>query len=187
MKVIIEERVLTYEPQQLVAWRNGDKSMIPDFVDVPDIVRNQPRYRFVEMFALRWYHENEGWLGFADYELGGALLGSARRAAGREQLRRVVPTAALERLLDRRAGVRGAAGEPDLFLYKADGSFKFAEVKKRGDRLRQHQLRCIGELMAVLGCEVDIVYLCEAGRRRAPKRYEFDIGALLGSNLQASS
>jgi hypothetical protein len=42
MIIEIEERVLSYRPEQLRSWKASDKSIIPGFVEIPPIIRNQP-------------------------------------------------------------------------------------------------------------------------------------------------
>ena len=72
--------------------------------------------------------------------------------------------------------IRSGAGEPDLFLYRDDcPRFKFAEVKKGNDRLREPQLICIAQILAVLQCEVDIVYVREESKPYVPKKYRLDL------------
>lgn len=79
MIVEIRERVLTYLPSQLAQWIDGDKSLTPAFSEVPPILKNQPKYHFAEMLALRNYHEAEGWVGFAHYAIGPQYPQSQRR------------------------------------------------------------------------------------------------------------
>ncbi len=174
----LTETVLLYRAQQLVAWKNGDKSIIPNFVKVFPNIANQPERHFAEMLTLRHYHEQQGWKGFTSYALGEQYPHSARRIEGRAKVEELVPKHRLLRLRklrgsdhDRRFG----GGEPDLFLYKGDGSFKFVEVKKGRDQLREPQIRCIAQILGVLRCEVDILYVREELQQYTPKRYRFDL------------
>jgi hypothetical protein len=178
MLVEVRETVLVYQQAQLDAWKRGDKSLIPAFVDVPPIVTNQPRYLFGEMFALRHYYESGAWTGFKWYALGPQYPGSDRLKAGRAKVVEIIPANRLKRLGELRATSsvrRFGGGEPDLFLYKDVGRYKFVEVKKSTDRLRTPQLRCIAQIMRTLECDVDVVYLREAKHRYTPKLYEFDL------------
>jgi uncharacterized spore protein YtfJ len=74
----------------------------------------------------------------------------------------------------------GRAREPDLFLYKADKSFKFAEVKKGRDHLSESQFACIAQILDVLGCQVDIVSVLAEGKTSVPRTYQFDLSAHTG-------
>lgn len=180
----IQEMVLTFTKEQEHAWIHGDKSLMPPFLDIAPAVFNQPRYHFAEAFTLRSYHERDGWLGFHFYALGKQYPRSASRIAGRRKAEEIIPPAALQRLRDVRAadssGIRGR-GEPDLFLYKDDGSFMFAEVKKGADRLWPAQLRCISQILAILQCPVDIVHLTRENQRYVPKTYQLDLSPWLAS------
>ena len=187
MLATIDETVLVYDKRQLDAWKSGDKALIPQFVKIPAIVGNQPGYHFGEMYALRWYHEREGWLGFSSYALGSQYAGSERRAEGRAKAEEVIPRSRLMKLRRLRSGEHLGTGEPDLFLYKTDGSFKFVEVKKQRDRLSAAQLSCIAQILAVLKCPVDIAYLRERSQDYTAKRYVFDLKTMKGSRLPDSA
>ena len=170
---------------------HGDRSLMPIFVDPIVLLKNSPKRHFGEMFALRHYHEKEGWLGFASYALGDELPGSERRRAGRAKVEEIIPKHSLSRFQDQRAAGtdrRLGAGTPDLFLYDTRGRFKFVEVKKTTDSLRSAQFRCIAQIMKTLGCEVDLVYLREARQRYTPRTYLLDLdrcGAVRPSSNKA--
>ena len=184
MVIEIIERVLTYRPEQLAAWCSGDKSLTPEFAGIPAIVRNQPRYHFAETLTLRHYHESGGWIGFAHYALGPQFPRSQRRARGRMVAEEIIPRESLEHLRELRSDPAIASsgrGEPDLFLYKGPGIFRFVEVKKDGDRLRDAQRVCIAQIIAVLGCGVDVVRVHEAGRMYVPKTHKLELGGTTDS------
>ncbi|WP_338419961.1 VRR-NUC domain-containing protein [Vibrio furnissii] len=67
------------------------------------------------------------------------------------------------------------AGEPDLFLYKDDGSVLFVEVKKQSDRLSPSQLVCLAQIKSILNCDVGVAYLAEEKQVYQPKTYELNI------------
>lgn len=187
MIVEIEERILDYRQEQLEAWSQGDKRIAPGFVDLPPMVHNQPRYHFAEMLVLRHYHEAQGWKGFASYALGPQYPRSQRRLEGRLKAEEVIPKRGLELLRSLRLDPilkRGGAGEPDLFLYKETGEFRFIEVKKGGDRLREPQLTCIAQILDTLRCEVDIVYVRQEGQHYSPKEYRFDLANHTGRRAE---
>lgn len=119
---VFDEIVLTYGPDQLAAWKNGDKSLMPAFVEKRDIVTNQPSYWFGEAFVLHHFHRTEEWLGFPDYMLMPEVEPTiARHYRGRTMLEQVAPPLKLRALREeRRRSVDGRRGygEPDLFLYK---------------------------------------------------------------------
>ena len=124
----LPETVLTYKDDQLSAWIAGDKSLVPSFLTVPPAVLNQPSYHFGEAFTVRSYHERLGWLGFFLFALGTQFPGSRDRHEGRRKLAEIIPAAALQKFRSVRAEDPSCilgAGEPDLFLYKDDGSFMF--------------------------------------------------------------
>jgi hypothetical protein len=173
--VDIRETVLVYKREDYAAWVQGDKSLIPDFVPIPAIVWSQPRKHFGEAFALRHYHETYGWTGSWFYALGPQYPGSERRMEGRAAIERIIPAKLLRRFRDLRADEPRGSGEPDLFLYDAQGSFMFAEVKKQQDRIRRPQLRCIAEILSVFRCPVDIVYLREEHQQYTAKTYPFEL------------
>jgi hypothetical protein len=181
--VEIHEVVLTYAQAQLDAWLSGDRSLIPSFVEVGPKFANMPKFHFGEMLVLRHYHETAGWKGFAAYALGPQYPKSRRRISGRRKVEDIVPRTLLQRLRTLRsspAELRFGGGEPDLFLYSEDGQYKFVEVKKQRDRLSQAQLRCIAQIMRVLSCDVDIVYLRERRQPYKPKVYCFDLRSFTG-------
>jgi hypothetical protein len=183
MLVQLSERVLTYTNDQFNAWRNGDKSLIPDFVEDRSMIFNQPKYHFGEIFVLRYYYEAEGWLGFISYALGMQFPHSRNRAKGRAKVKEIIPAAKLDRLRRMRSHgqeARHGTGEPDLFLYRNTGEYKFVEVKKQTDRINLTQLKCMAQIVATLECAVEIVYLCEAGHRHTPKCYYLDLETFEG-------
>ena len=149
--ILIPETVLTYKSELLLAWRRGDRSLLPDFVSVPEAVENQPDYHFGEAYTLRHYHDTAGWKGLWFYTLGRQANTDAFRP-GNNLVEQMIPRGDLERLRMMRARdplTRNGGGEPDLFLYDDRGSFMFVEVKKRPDRLRPSQHRSIAQLLAV--------------------------------------
>jgi hypothetical protein len=174
----IKERVLSYREDQLEAWGKGDKSIAPPFFVIPPIYWNQPRYHFAETLVLRRYYDTEGWQGFTCYALGYQYPGSKRRKAGRQKVEEIIPSDRLRRLRALRSDphlVRSGAGEPDIFLYKHEGQFKFVEVKKGKDRLSAAQLICIAQILDILRCDVDIVYVAKELQLYTPKKYWFDL------------
>jgi len=181
----IHERVLPFRARQLEAWKKGNKSIAPPYFAVPPIVRNQPAYHFAETLALRHYYDTEGWQGFSSYALGAQYPNSERRAEGRRKVEKIIPSRALARLRSVRAAMQKTyrgAGEPDLFLFKENGLFKFVEVKKGADRMGPAQLECIAQILAILRCRVDIVYATDR-EGRVPKRYRFDLVRHTGERI----
>ncbi len=178
----VRETVLTYKDDQLRAWKAGDKSLAPPFLAVAPAVLNQPSYHFGEVFTLSSYYERHGWLGFLLYALGNQYPGSADRGEGRRKAEQIIPPDDLRRFRDvrmRDSSGRLGRGEPDLFLYKDDGSFMFVEVKKDRDRLSPAQLTCIAQIRGILRCPVDIVYLRRENQRYEAKTYTLDFAPWL--------
>jgi hypothetical protein len=176
----IEETVLTYRDEQLTAWKGGDKVLMPHFVEMRDIVKNQPSYHFGEAFVLNHYHRQDGWLGFMDYLLMPEVEPNiARHERGRKMLEKLVaPEKLLALRTERRNSVDGRKGygEPDLFLYKPTGEMMFVEVKKGGDTLKGNQLQCLAQIQKFLGCPTRIVYLQrESTRPRLGKVHSVEL------------
>lgn len=187
MIVEIPETVLTYTKREFDAWIEGDKSLIPPFVDVPSAVLNQPHYHFFEAFTLRHYHERFGWNGFWMYALGPQYPGSKARAVNRSKVEEIIPAVDLERFRRLQVAhplIKSGAGEPDLFLFKEDGTFMFIEVKKRSDRLRKQQMACIALVKAVFGCPIDIVYVREERETYRAKSHLFDLAPFLTASVE---
>ncbi|MBI4731165.1 MAG: VRR-NUC domain-containing protein [Chloroflexi bacterium] len=175
----IVEKVIYYPKEQLEAWKQGDKRLVPEFVNEEERkqIRNQPKYHFGEIFALRHY-QREGWLGCFSYALGDQYLRSQARKVGREKVKEIIPKGKLKKFLAISCETRNmkfGTGEPDLFLYKPNGEYKFVEVKKQTDKIRSAQRTCIAQILASLDCKVDIVFLCEEGHQHNPKTYAFDL------------
>jgi hypothetical protein len=179
---IITEVVLSYQAAVREKWNAGDKSLLPPFAERPPILFEQPHYHFGEALALRHYHMMLpfGWKGFSNYALGKQFPHSARRLKGRLKVEEVIPRKLLEHFRAVRSDVY--AGEPDLFLYRDDGSFMFVEVK-RSDRLGRAQMTCIAHILSIFKCEVDIVRVCDESRVPRPRSYQFDLGACTGERL----
>ena len=57
------------------------------------------------------------------------------------------------------AGRADGKGEPDLFLFRDDGSTMFIEVKRDRDVLSVEQVECLQQIHALLGSVVMVVYL----------------------------
>ncbi|WP_411992072.1 VRR-NUC domain-containing protein [Agarivorans sp. DSG3-1] len=171
MKTTISEIVFTYQKSLLEAWKEGDKSWIPDELFVPDEVFNQPHYHFGEYFTLSKFQEL-GWHGSAYYALGNWEPNNTKYDEGRALIAKYIDPKRLSVLKALREGL--LAGEPDLFLYKEDGSVLFVEVKKEKDRLSQAQLDCLSQIKSILNCDIGVVYLSEEEKDYNPKSYELD-------------
>lgn len=177
MIIELKEKVLTYKQTQLVAWKNGDKHLMPDFVEDRSFLETQPEYSFGEAFVLRSYNKGEGWKGFMSYALGKQYPKSKARLKGRLKVQELIPAEKLARFQALRGDERETnfgTGEPDLFLYRDTGECMFVEVKKQTDRLNSKQLKCLALIRGVLEIPVDIVYLCEETHKHIPKIYLLD-------------
>lgn len=172
MKLVLKETVLTYPNVLLDAWKEGDKSWIPDSLFVPNDVYNQPNYHFGEYYALAKYLEL-GWLGTAFYALGDWELNNDKYTQGRAMVVKHIDSIRLAMFKSLRQGL--TSGEPDLFLYKDDGSVLFVEVKKQTDRISKSQLICMEQIKSILACDVAVVYLAEENQEYKPKSYELNV------------
>lgn len=184
-KLLIEEEVLEYEQQQLDRWKSGDKSLIPDFLDIYSDYRNQPSNHFGEIFVLDYYYRHYGWKGFRFYALGtwepnNSKYDKSRKKIGelfsREQMLRFWAAREKE---DKISG----KGEPDLMLYNHEGDVLFIEVKKESDKIFDEQLRCLAQIKAILGADVKIVYLKEKQKSYKSKKYELDLVNFNGNKV----
>ena len=172
--LVVPEIVLPYPPALYEAWKAGDKSLIPGWVDVPAIVSNQPSYHFGEYFVLRHYADL-GWRGYVHFAIGTWEPSIEKYRSGREKVEDVFGPERLGRIRAVSSEVRDGKGEPDVFLYKDTGETLFLEVKKGSDRVAPAQLECLAQIHAVLGADVGVVYLREEGRVRRPKSYALPV------------
>lgn len=168
----IVETVFTYPNSLLIEWKKGKKEWIPETLFVPNDVFNQQNYHFGEYYALKKYMEL-GWKGTAFYALGDWELKNAKYTKGRELVSRYVDPIRLSMLKALRKGI--SKGEPDLMLFKEDGSLMFVEVKKQSDCVSKEQLICLAQIKSILGCEVAIAYLAEENRKYTAKKYELNV------------
>ncbi|MDF4415098.1 VRR-NUC domain-containing protein [Vibrio parahaemolyticus] len=172
MKFEIQETIFKYPKALLESWKNGEKSWIPETLFVPNDVLTQQNFHFGEYYALKKYMEL-GWQGTAFYALGDWELNNPNYTKGRELVNQYVDPIRLSMLKALRKGK--SKGEPDLMLYKEDGSLMFVEVKKQSDRVSTEQLVCLAQIKSILGCEVGITYLAEENRNYTAKTYELDV------------
>lgn len=172
MQFEVTETIFTYPNALLEAWKNGDKHWIPQSLLVPQDVYNQPNYHFGEYFALKQYLE-QGWQGTAFYALGDWEPNNEKYDHGRAMVAKYIDPIRLAMFKALRHGL--TAGEPDLFLYKDDGSVLFVEVKKQSDRLSPSQLVCLAQIKSILNCDVGVAYLAEEKQVYQPKTYELNI------------
>lgn len=168
----ILETVFTYPDSLLIEWKDGKKDWIPETLFVPNDVFTQQNFHFGEYYALKKYMQL-GWQGTAFYALGDWELNNPKYTEGRELVNRYVDPIRLSMLKALRKGI--SKGEPDLMLYKEDGSLMFVEVKKQSDRVSTEQLVCLAQIKSILGCEVGITYLAEEKRNYTAKTYELDV------------
>lgn len=172
MKFEIIETVFSYHHTLLENWKKGNKDWIPESLFVPPEVYNQPSYHFGEYYALKQYLDM-GWQGTAFYALGDWEPGNPKYDQGRAIVAKYVDPKRLAVFQALRKGL--TSGEPDLMLYKEDGSVLFVEVKKQSDRVSEAQLICMAQIKSILGCDVTVAYLAEAGQTYTPKSYMLDI------------
>ncbi|WP_322803969.1 VRR-NUC domain-containing protein [Vibrio alfacsensis] len=172
MKFVLKETVFTYPSALLGTWKKGEKDWIPDSLFVPKDVYNQPNYHFGEYYALKKYLEL-GWQGTAFYALGDWELNNDKYNLGRAMVAKYIDPIRLAMFKSLRQGL--TSGEPDLFLYKDDGSVLFVEVKKQADRISKSQLICMEQIKSVLDCDVAVAYLAEERQVYEPKSYELNV------------
>ncbi|CAK2011026.1 VRR-NUC domain-containing protein [Vibrio crassostreae] len=181
MKFVVQETVFTYPRSLLDAWKNGDKNWIPNELFVPQEVHNQPNYHFGEYYALSKYLEL-GWSGTAYYPLGEWEVTNPKYNEGRELVAKFIDSTRLD--IFRAIRSNKAGGEPDLLLYKEDGSLLFVEVKKQSDSLSQAQIICLAQIKSILNCEVAVAYLAEENQSYVAKTHELQLVELPSSWLE---
>lgn len=151
-KLSIEEEVLEYEQHQLDQWKAGDKSLIPDFLDIYSDYQNQPSNHFGEIFVLDHYNKNYGWKGFRFYALGTWEPNNPKYDRSRKKIGELFSKEKMVRFWTSRVqeDKRSGKGEPDLMLYNDEGEVLFIEVKKESDKIFDEQLRCLAQIKAIL-------------------------------------
>lgn len=172
MKFKVTETVFSYPQSLLDDWKSGCKDWIPESLFVPQDVHNQPNYHFGEYYALKQYLEI-GWHGTAFYALGDWEPNNDKYNQGRAIVAKYTDPIRLAMFKALRKGL--TSGEPDLMLYKEDGSVLFVEVKKQSDRISKSQLICMAQIKSILGCDVAVAYLAEDNQVYKPKSYVLDI------------
>ncbi|WP_236800055.1 VRR-NUC domain-containing protein [Aliivibrio fischeri] len=168
----IQEKVITYPEQVLKEWQKGNKDWLPiDLTELVDCKSYFNKY-FHECYALTHYLDN-GWYGTAFYALGDSATSNSLYDAGRVLLSQYICPVKLSLLKGIRTGL--TAGEPELFLFKPDGSLLFVKVQKVGKHLSEAELICLSNIKSVLECEVEIVYVMEGSKTYKPKTYDIKV------------
>lgn len=138
-----EEEVIFYPVVDFEHWKAGDKWLVPEGRHIPRDLYNQKSGFFGEFYALQHYMR-QGWQGYHFYGLGNWEPNNPKYFEGKNAVKQVINAEALARfdeLLDNHP-----KGEPDLFLFKMDGSAKFVEVKRDGDTTKPDQLTCLAQI-----------------------------------------
>ena len=186
MKHIIEEQVLVYEQKQLDKWKNGDKSLIPDFMEKHNEFYKQHNNHFGEIFVISKFHQRHGWKGFYPIALGTWEPDNRKYDSCRDRVRRLFP---IEKLLEFREVRkeldfnRKGVGEPDVMLFDDNKNVLFLEVKKGRDTVKEEQFSCLAHIKSILKADVGIVYLREENQNYTPKRYELDLVNYCGEQI----
>ena len=177
----IKELVLDYTKEELDAWKQGDKSIIPTWSSIPDEVFNQPNYHFGEYFVLK-YFSDQGWFGFVNYAIGEWEPENKKYSEGRQMIEEKVDPKKLAHFSETRRDF--TSGEPDVFLFKNTGEMRFIEVKKGTDRVSGKQLQCLAQIKGILEADIAIVYLKEKTKPYSPKTYELDTENFSGKLIE---
>lgn len=177
LKQIIEEQILVFKQEQLDKWKAGDKSLIPDFIELHSDYKNQQAYHFGEIFVISTFHQLYGWKGFRFYALGTWEPNNQKYNRSRDMIANLFPAKKLSEFREarREQDKVSGTGEPDVMLYNDNGQTLFLEVKKGSDRIFDAQLTCLTQIKSILGADVGIVYLRETNQRYTPKKYELDL------------
>ena len=148
---------LSYTSQDFDTWKSGCRDRWAPG-PLPDHVVNQTNFHFAEYFVLAYFRAR-GWHGHRFYALGDWEPDNPKLAAGRADIERLFPAEKLKQFKALRisAGRSRGTGEPDLFLFRDDGSTMFIEVKKDQDTLKPEQIECLQQIHSVLSSEVKVV------------------------------
>jgi hypothetical protein len=150
---------LTYTQEDFDTWASGSREeWAPG--QLPEHVVNQPTYHFSEYFVLAYFRAR-GWRGHRFYALGDWEPRNSKLAAGRTDMTRMFSDEKLTafKALRTLVGRADGKGEPDLFLFRDDGSTMFIEVKRDRDTLKPEQIECLQQIQALLGSVVMVVHL----------------------------
>lgn len=169
----IKETVFTYPQRLLDDWKKEKKEeWLPSNLFIPEEVKQHPNEYFGAYFGLSQYMK-QGWLGTAFYALGNWELDNSLYTEGRILLAQYINPNKLSLFKGLRTGL--TSGEPDLFLYKPDGSILFVVVKKENEFLSDTELICLSNIKSVLECDVEVAYLAEEGSLYRPKSYDIKV------------
>ena len=169
----LTETLIEYHPDDLDAWKRGEKKKWLGGRVVPPEVYNQPRYHFGEFFVLN-YFEKARWHGFCFYSFDSSL---EKYQEGHKKLTELFPDDRLVAFRDvrSRSSFPEGKGEPDLFLYMENGPTLFLEVKKEQDQVSPAQLEYLAQIRAILKAEIGIVYLVKHSHQHVPKTFELNL------------
>lgn len=137
----IKETVFTNHQRLLDDWIKGKREWLPLSLFTPTVVEQQPN----EYFGLSQYMK-QGWLGTAFYALGNWEPDNPLYTEGRILLAQYINPNKLSLFKGLRTGV--TSGEPDLFLYKTDGS--------KGSRHQKFILRLDNRLTILIAHNIDL-------------------------------
>jgi hypothetical protein len=175
--------VIDFTTEQYDAWKKGDRSLLPPFIEHSPAYDNQRKYHFGEIFVIATYSRLYGWKGFHQYRLGLDEPDNPKYVKSREFIARRFPKGMLAEY--QRLNPSGI-GEPDVMLYDDAGRFLFLEVKKDADKVKPEQFRALALIKSILDADVGIVYLRREGKSHTPKTYELDLESFSGSELKES-
>ena len=179
----ITELVLEYDPMEWIEWKLGNKDRILAGMPIHKELINQPTYHFGEYFTLRHFRQM-GWNGFVFYSFYDRCL--PKYQAGHQKLVEIFTQEQLKTFQSARnhTGDSKKKGDPDVFLYKTDGSTCFLEVKKKGDTIKPEQLECLAQIRKIFKAEVGIVHVIEKGHHSVPRNYELDLETARASGFE---
>jgi hypothetical protein len=170
----LTETVIEYHPDDLDAWKRGEKHKWLDGRIVPPEVYNQPRYHFGEYFVMNFF-EKARWHGYCFYSFSESRLEKLQE--GQNKIAELFPSDRLTAFRDVRSRSKypEGKGEPDLFLYMDNGPKLFLEVKKESDRVSAAQLECLAQIRGILKAEIGIIYLVKHSHQHTSKAFELDL------------
>ncbi|MCD1259904.1 hypothetical protein B5M42_013790 [Paenibacillus athensensis] len=164
MDILIPTRKLIFTNEQKARWKDGQRDdcadpycrKLPGTSGFGEYIAGQ----FYESLGYAWIHHDFNLLGgnkLGKYPRAEAILrsyfGDERFERGRQLYASFSPFVDMQ--------------EPDLLLYKPDGSdLRFAECKRddTGDKLNDSQVRGLALLRLLFDCPVEVVHIVEKGR-----------------------
>ncbi|MGG1554509.1 hypothetical protein [Paenibacillus ferrarius] len=164
MEILIPTRKVTFTKEQYSQWKSGSRDdcfdsyckKLPGTMGFGEYIAG----KYFESLGYEWIHHDYNLLGgnkLGKYPKAEAIF---RRYFGDDRFekgRQLYPSFSKSVRIE----------EPDLMLYKQDGSeIRFAECKRHDthDKLRDSQIRGLALLKLLFDCPVEVIHVLEEGK-----------------------